>query len=578
MNSANAQPQDDITENINEESHGERRKLSVPRKSKPRQHRKGENNCQWTEVVQNLNSPRQDLQFIPESGTRRPEGSIRNLIRSHARRKQVRTEASRPVKQKQQNEPGEVSYETEPPTTRILKILESIQRLPLGSEPFDPFNTTAARLKNQTHALVFYYDQVFRHTYTALQPRDQWLPTAFQDPVLMQATLFIAAMSRSVIRGELFISDKITFYYKTQTIALLNQRLSESSGPVSDATLMAVGCLISLESLSATPAAARMHLVGLEAMIDTRGGIQNLTGFPRILSIWIDNITSIVLNEMPRFDFDIWSAIPPVIQRPEHNSTAIRYKNKLKNLTNLTVLSEEMIDTYWTIRTVSLIKEAVTVGNLDRQIHESYSDVLNYLERKTLLITLSENYSEKDFSTAILYLFSNALTLHIIMFLRDQTCGVPILLLVCTRIRNCLERLDIRTLEFQYPEMMLWILMIGGLATSKTADRQWFAKHLADACDASGLKGGDELAVALRDLLWLELYRTPVFSSFWHEVARAQGVESGYKTTKLRDSIEMCLFNYQDSDKFENLEPSTDVTLSSSPNHSNEPHGSCAPT
>jgi hypothetical protein len=68
----------------------------------------------------------------------------------------------------------------------------------------------------------------------------------------MQATLFIAAMSPSVIRGGLFVSDKVTFYYKSQTIALLNQRLSESSGPVSDATLMAVGCLISLEVCSTT--------------------------------------------------------------------------------------------------------------------------------------------------------------------------------------------------------------------------------------------------------------------------------------------------------------------------------------
>ena len=63
----------------------------------------------------------------------------------------------------------------------------------------------------------------------------------------MQATLFIAAMSRAVIRGEWFVADNITFYYKSRCIALLNQRLANSREAASDATLMAVGCIVSFE-------------------------------------------------------------------------------------------------------------------------------------------------------------------------------------------------------------------------------------------------------------------------------------------------------------------------------------------
>ena len=221
----------------------------------------------------------------------------------------------------------------------------------------------------------------------------------------------------------------------------------------------------------------------------------------------------------------------------------------MMNLTQLPKLSELSIDTFWAIRTVSVTKEAVTLGTLDRQIHESYSDVLNYLERKTILITLSEEYSRTDSNTAIFYLFSNALMLHTIIFLRDQTRGIPILYLLCSRMRNVLESLDMRSLQFQYPEMMLWILVIGGLGAAKRDDRQWYAAHLADACNASGLKGGDELAVALRDFMWIEMYRAPVFAVFWQEVARSQGVRRGYGTRKLKDSIAMCLFNnYHESD------------------------------
>lgn len=99
---------------------------------------------------------REGLQFITESGTCRPEGTIRNLIRSHARRKPVQIEAPRCVEEKQQDELSEPSCGLKPTRARILKIIQSIQRFPLGNESFDPFNTTAARLKDQTHALVFY--------------------------------------------------------------------------------------------------------------------------------------------------------------------------------------------------------------------------------------------------------------------------------------------------------------------------------------------------------------------------------------------------------------------------------------
>jgi hypothetical protein len=262
----------------------------------------------------------------------------------------------------------------------------------------------------------------------------------------------------------------------------------------------------------------------------------------------LDNVAAVIFGEMPRFDLTSWNIDPPVIGSPPLNSSAVRYRNKLANLTGLKVPTEEIMDTYWGIRTISLKKEEVTASyqsrRLDRQIHDSYNDVTNFLERKTLLIILSRKSTRSDPVTSIFYLFSSALFLNISMFLRDQTRGLPILLLLCKRIRHCLEKLDVHFLQFQYPELMLWILVMGGVGASKTGDRQWFAKHLADACNVSGLRGGDELAVALSDFLWLELYRTPTFSGFWMEVAKAQGVDrEKWRTRKLNDGVGMCYFN-----------------------------------
>jgi hypothetical protein len=150
------------------------------------------------------------------------------------------------------NGEGDLAGRRNPSKSQVLRILEDPHSLPLGAQSFDPFNTVPPRLKEQSHALIFfrksqyeptcssisqlfkpacpssqvlgvdhympcnadqyYYSpdhQVFRHTYTALQPRNQWLPSAFQDPVLMQATLFVAAMARSVIHGKPLKSDTL---------------------------------------------------------------------------------------------------------------------------------------------------------------------------------------------------------------------------------------------------------------------------------------------------------------------------------------------------------------------------------
>jgi hypothetical protein len=266
-----------------------------------------------------------------------------------------------------------------------------------------------------------------------------------------------------------------------------------------------------------------------------------------------------MLGEMPRFDFASWNIERPVIETLPLNPSAVRHKTKLINLTGLKALSEKIMDTFWEIRTMSMKKEEVTSRLLDWDAHESYNDMTNYLERKTLLIMLSKEQSRSSAATSIFYLFSSAMFLNISIFLRDQTRGIPILTLLSTRIRNCLEKNDIPLLQLQYPEMMLWIIVIGGLGTSKTGDRLWFAQHLADACSMLGLSGGDELGVALQDFIWLKLYRTPSFSDFWDEVARAQGVdESEFGTKMLNDSVVMCCFN-----RFLDVDDGVPVRLSS---------------
>jgi hypothetical protein len=73
--------------------------------------------------------------------------------------------------------------------------------------------------------------------------------------------------------------------------------------------------------------------------------------------------------------------------------------------------------------------------------------------------------------------------------------------------------------------MMLWIIMMGGLASIGTPDQGWFIEHLAQSCRAAGIAGTAELALSLTEFLWSEFYLGPIFEDFWDEVFQAQAKE-----------------------------------------------------
>jgi hypothetical protein len=115
--------------------------------------------------------------------------------------------------------------------------------------------------------------------------------------------------------------------------------------------------------------------------------------------------------------------------------------------------------------------------------------------------------------------------------------------MLSSRIRNLLETINLSLYQEKFPEMMLWILVLGGLSGSPLSDRAWFAHRVADFCLELGLWGGNHISAMLEDFLWSEFYRSPVTRRFWEEVAKAQGFEKGYEVRRLADHVSVTCFN-----------------------------------
>jgi hypothetical protein len=114
-------------------------------------------------------------------------------------------------------------------------------------------------------------------------------------------------------------------------------------------------------------------------------------------------------------------------------------------------------------------------------------------------------------------LFGYTALIHLYLFIRDCSKDLPFSHLLSRRIRTVLKRVDTQQLETQFPEMMLWIFIMGGLSGSPSLERVWFANRAAYFCRELGLCGGEEIKYMLDDLLWSELYSSPVTERFWTE-------------------------------------------------------------
>jgi len=256
----------------------------------------------------------------------------------------------------------------------------------------------------------------------------------------------------------------------------------------------------------------------------------------------LDSCVSILLGTKPRFDID-------TIEKPVHplncgpfGTLALRYKSKLSHLTGLPELSTETIEVYWELQHLSKVKDEVCYQRTETTDIDSYSDTLEYLERQIVALMQSEHLALPKQETSILHLFSNAAILHIYIFMRDLPRGLPFRYLIADRIRLELEELDIQALLTPYPEMLLWILIMGGIGAIGAPTKTWFANIFADSCRTLGLRGGDEIALTLKEFFWSEQYRSPVTAPFWNDVAKAQGV-GGYEVRRLTDHVAAQTFN-----------------------------------
>jgi hypothetical protein len=244
----------------------------------------------------------------------------------------------------------------------------------------------------------------------------------------------------------------------------------------------------------------------------------------------VDIVGAIVLGSKPRFELvnPIRLPLHPTLEFLEPCSLlGARYKAKLSNLTALPDLSHEMIEVYRILQHLISKKERfaasqkMDISEMEFQSLQSYCTQLMY---RLIALIQYEVPSPLNQNALVFRLFGEAAVAHILMFTYNLPPRSGTHVLMSTRIRASLEAINVRSFQLAYPEMMLWIIMIGGLGSVGTGDQEWFIQLLAQSCHAAGIDGTAELALSLREFLWSDFYLGPIFDELWDDVAVARAI------------------------------------------------------
>ena len=228
------------------------------------------------------------------------------------------------------------------------------------------------------------------------------------------------------------------------------------------------------------------------------------------------------MGSTPRFGFVNPAPHPDPPYWKSYNDTRIRYRTRLSNLTGFQGLAEETVEVYRILRNLMAEKSPISGSQkmgITKEEFESYADQLMY---RLIHIVQYKVPGSPNQNALIFGLFGHAGLAHVTTFVCNPARRGSVLELMSTRIRASLEIIDIRSFQVAYPEMMLWIIMVGGLASTGTENQGWFAEIFSESCHAAGINRMSELALFLSEFLWSESYIGPVCKEFWDDVSAAR--------------------------------------------------------
>ncbi|KAF2815045.1 uncharacterized protein BDZ99DRAFT_435125 [Mytilinidion resinicola] len=435
-----------------------------------------------------------------------------------------------------------------PPRADVLNLSPRgrgrLEIAPIGV--FDPFNTLPVRADPRSFALINHYcrnlvplmipldirrqSQIGRDEYLASAVRDE-ARGAFTHTIMCAAALHRFAMGAGPLNDVL--------YHKAESISKINANLSDPGFRVHDNNIAAVFNLLNIEEsllgivsagggrpgLAFDPQQKLMHLNGLRAMLQQRGGLAGLSSSRCLQAfiLWHSIAHSIASFEQPYAALIDTEGRAYTYTIPE----SPKYPSRSSPVQVLRLLRDLKID-------VNLRDIAADVSLLSSDMTSWLDDPKCPLDpvelQKHGFLLLQRCLAFLDESIAPKSPLEQSVCLAIMIFVIriTQPTDVNFKTMISASLPRLREALK-KTSIFKWsdsPDILLWVLTLGTLAAQGSPHMGFFTQYSTVAFADAGIDNNtscDELLARMKMCLWQSSLMDNAVKKLWVKIGIAKG-------------------------------------------------------
>lgn len=392
-------------------------------------------------------------------------------------------------------------YPTPAPTTSLI-----------NGASMSLYGATPIAMRQESHSLLFYYRQVignavypFPNKLTFNPVQTSWIPCALADDVFFQTLMFSSASHQAFLGGgqkKSLLPPRILGSVFSQ----LGQRL-DCNRNLSDATIGAVTCLAMVENMRGNYHNYKVHMDGLTKILSIRGVADleeqmQLKVYRTEVEGAINFLTRPLLPPYHRVHLPLEHVMPPELAGALDTN-------------NLAVMLDGCgIDP-------KLSKTLCTVARFGRSLHHvlssrdmfmvpsSYDEDLICIQLELLSVDV---YTESG--------LTRAARLGGMLFIKSTMRGVGIAPPSSRKLlQNLKDSLLVVRPEQRMAPLMLWLSVIGGIASLGLPEHRWFVERLRLITNnVPSMRTWDDCLRCLRNMMWVDWIHKGPCMSLWEEM------------------------------------------------------------
>ncbi|KAL4860653.1 hypothetical protein BDV12DRAFT_191576 [Aspergillus spectabilis] len=369
----------------------------------------------------------------------------------------------------------------------------------------------------------------------AARGQNWWLQKVIASPALLQTCAFMAAGHKASLEASQGVSSQViqksikdSIFFRIKAIKALNEVLQDPVTAAAESTVLLVNALMTMEALNAEFQALQPHIEGLKALISLMGGINTF-----------DHLMLSALYQAVIFIAALYNSKPllPMLDT---------YRDKVLQESNL--FEQDIKYSCEIPITIASLGARFSKANAPwyEELHSAMKSLLKifcrliqHLELGTLFPTLIPPTDNDLFviiqhqMLSINYKTNNCnlnepsrLSLLLYLYVRVVRFGnLPLVEQIVEHLKQSLASATGFTyFQATAPDLLFWILFMGGMASQGYSSHAWFVERLAEVARGLGMK---QWAGQVRPLLGEFFYTDQAGQSagedLWSEVVGLEG-------------------------------------------------------